>query len=502
MLGRSPPWQVPPGGRLRPFVEAGIPTFVDKPFTTDLKEGIAFVRMAKKKKVPITSYSVLSIQQSSLQFAEEMKKIGQLRTLVTTGPVDIESQWGGVFFYAIHQVDLICTLVSATPLQVSTTRHGPDGVATITFDDGSFAVVHCFKEKWGPFTYATAHGTEGAVHAGLPFDENPYLSGIKRFCKMFETGVQPVPPATYSPPGRDLGSDAEILRHGAPGEGEEGSEAVGSRGYQWGLARPAEHAVCGAGRACPAFSLTEVVPPPQQHDEREGGDRGEDKSGDRLAEEVGKEDQQVEHREPHRQPKAVELEGEHAPEDGGGDEHAGSGRWRDSTRPHTACSPMTTAISGSSLAMCLTYPQLPGQSCPSAGATGRRAVQLLAFLDAHPATRRPWVSPRARPQGRQATPGAPAAGTSGRSSSSGVSVYPHRIHSSVGIARSHSPGIQPGTLFGRDAEILREVYVRRRPTTRTTPPGVALAAEGDAWRNDPALLQGRKSSQSAREETG
>jgi len=185
---------------VRPFVEAGLPVFVDKPFTTDLKEGIEFVRLAKKKRVPITSYSTVSLQQSAVAFAEEMRKMGQLRTLVTTGPVDIESPYGGVFFYAVHQVDLICNLVPATPLKVSTSRQGADGVATITFDDGCFAVVHCFKEKWGPQMYATAHGAEGAVHAALVFDEKPYLTGVKRFCKMFETGVAPVPPATYLRP--------------------------------------------------------------------------------------------------------------------------------------------------------------------------------------------------------------------------------------------------------------------------------------------------------------
>ncbi len=184
----------------RPFVEAGVPVFVDKPLTTDLDEGIAFVRLAKAKKVPVTSYSVLSLQQSSLAFAEEMKGIGSLRSLVTAGPVDIESQYGGVFFYAVHQVDLICNLVEATPTSVSTVRQGKDGIATLTFDSGAFAVVHCLKDGWGAGFLATAYGSEKVAHATLGFDQNAYLSGIKRFCTMFETKVEPVPPATYLRP--------------------------------------------------------------------------------------------------------------------------------------------------------------------------------------------------------------------------------------------------------------------------------------------------------------
>jgi predicted dehydrogenase len=184
----------------RPFVEAGMPVFVDKPFTTDLDEGVAFVRLAKAKGVPITSYSVLSLQQSSLGFAEEMKGIGALRSLVTAGPVDIDSPHGGVFFYGVHQVDLICNLVEAAPVSVSTVRKGDDGVATITFDSGAFAVVHCLKDAWGPGFLATAYGSQKAVHQVLAFDEKMYLAGIKRFCRMFETGVEPAAPITYLRP--------------------------------------------------------------------------------------------------------------------------------------------------------------------------------------------------------------------------------------------------------------------------------------------------------------
>jgi predicted dehydrogenase len=184
----------------RPFVEAGLPVFVDKPLTTDLAEGVAFVRLAKKRRVPITSYSVLSLQQSSLAFAEEMKGLGTLRSLVTAGPVDIDSQYGGVFFYAVHQVDLICSLVEATPISVSTVREGNDGIATITFDSGAFAVVHCLKDSWSAGFLASAYGSQKAAHATLKFDENPYLAGIQRFCRMFETKVEPAPPATYLRP--------------------------------------------------------------------------------------------------------------------------------------------------------------------------------------------------------------------------------------------------------------------------------------------------------------
>ncbi len=205
---------------VRPFVEAGLPVFVDKPFTTNLAEGIEFVRFAREKGVPITSYSVLSLQQSSLAFAEEMKSLGTVRSLVTAGPVDIDSPYGGVFFYAVHQVDLICNLLEATPLSVSTVRQGNDGIATITFDSGAFAVVHCFKDSWKAGFLAAAYGSEKAAQAALTFDEKIYLPGIKRFCAMFETGVEPVPPATYLRPVAVLQAMQQAFDTGRPAQVE------------------------------------------------------------------------------------------------------------------------------------------------------------------------------------------------------------------------------------------------------------------------------------------
>jgi predicted dehydrogenase len=184
----------------RPFVEAGLPVFVDKPFCTELKEGIEFVRLARAKGAPITSYSVLSLQQSAVKFADDMKKLGRIRSLVTAGPVEIESAYGGVFFYAIHQVDLICGFLDARPAQVSAARHGNDGVAAITFDGGPLAVVHCLKDWWAAGFTATAYGDEGAYYSALPFDENAYLTGIRRFCEMFTTRKEPASPLTYLRP--------------------------------------------------------------------------------------------------------------------------------------------------------------------------------------------------------------------------------------------------------------------------------------------------------------
>lgn len=185
----------------KPFVEAGVPVFVDKPFCIDLKEGLDFVKLARAKNVPISSYSVLPLQQSAAEFRQAMQGLGKPRSIVTAGPVEIESQYGGVYFYGIHQVDFLLSLVEAVPLSVSTTRQGDDGLATITFDSGMLGVVHCLKGWSGGFTGSVFGDAKPYHHhSALAWDENIYLSGVRRFCKMFETKQEPVKPVSYLRP--------------------------------------------------------------------------------------------------------------------------------------------------------------------------------------------------------------------------------------------------------------------------------------------------------------
>ena len=199
----------------KPFVEAGVPVFVDKPFCIDLKEGIDFVKLARARNVPISSYSVLPLQESAAEFREAMKGVGKLRSFVTAGPVEIESQYGGVYFYGIHQVGFMLSLMEATPLNVSTTRQGDDGIATVAFDSGAFGIVHCLKGWSGGFT-GTVFGDEGAYHhhSALAWDKNIYLTGIRTFCRMFETKQEPVKPSSYLRPVAVLAAMQESFNTG------------------------------------------------------------------------------------------------------------------------------------------------------------------------------------------------------------------------------------------------------------------------------------------------
>jgi predicted dehydrogenase len=182
----------------KPFLEAGLPVFVDKPFCTDLAEGLELVRFARARGAAITSFSTLPLEPSVREFADHLQEIGRVRALVTAGPCDIDGPYSGVFFYGVHQVEMVLSFVGARPVSVTATRSGADGVATVTFDSGAIASLHCLQDWWGGGGFhAFACGEEGTHSAHLTSEEKPFLTGVKLFCGMFETGVEPVPPQRY-----------------------------------------------------------------------------------------------------------------------------------------------------------------------------------------------------------------------------------------------------------------------------------------------------------------
>lgn len=174
-----------------PLLEAGIPLFIDKPFCYRVEEGIRFLNRAKQLGVPVTSFSVLPKQQSFLRLQERIVALGELSTVITTGPCDINSPWGGVFFYGIHQVDMLLRL-TGYDLQEAAVHQGDgkDHIATLRFASGRMASINLIGSG-APNFHVTAIGANGRIDETITYDEKMYLSGIKAWVELFRTGHPP-----------------------------------------------------------------------------------------------------------------------------------------------------------------------------------------------------------------------------------------------------------------------------------------------------------------------
>lgn len=200
----------------RPFLEAGLPLFIDKPFARDPREARAFLAEARARKVPICSHSAVPFFDSAVTFAAALPALGRLRSVVAAGPADFESPWGGIFFYGIHQAELLVRLLPGDrPVTVSCLRRGDSGVVTVTFESGVLGVLQLLAGHAPGFSVA-AWGEAGVRAAPLPYGEKPFLTSIRRFCRMFETREEPEPGEAFCRPLDILDAACRALEAGAP----------------------------------------------------------------------------------------------------------------------------------------------------------------------------------------------------------------------------------------------------------------------------------------------
>ncbi len=171
-----------------PFLETRVPLFVDKPFCHRKAEGRKFLARARQLKVPVCSFSTLPKQASFKQLSKDVKKLGKIQTVISTGPCDIKSKWGGIFFYGIHQVDMILRLTGYDFYRTQIVKgKGQNHSANILFRSGTVATMNLIGESRAAF-HLSIVGEKGRIDREVVGDESMYLTGIKDFVRMFKTG--------------------------------------------------------------------------------------------------------------------------------------------------------------------------------------------------------------------------------------------------------------------------------------------------------------------------
>lgn len=203
---------------VRPLIEARIPAFVDKPFSFTVAEGWGLLQLARRKRVAVTSFSTIPEQAAfKKDLLKQVRAAGKITQIHSTGPCDIRSKYGGVFFYAIHQVDALLKAFGGgiETVQVVKGRRGnPNAAAVMTYRDGGPIVTMDFIVE-GKYGFAIrASGTKATVDYMHRSDENSYLTGIRKFVKMFRTGKRPHTPAEILEPIAVLAALSKSIRTG------------------------------------------------------------------------------------------------------------------------------------------------------------------------------------------------------------------------------------------------------------------------------------------------
>lgn len=172
-----------------PFVKAGIPTFVDKPFCYRLEEGKAFLAMAREVGTPVTSYSSIAHSEATFDMKAQLKELGSIHQLVRSGPVDLNSKYGGVFFYGVHIVQPLLYLFDEDVVKVRINRNGQNSGATLVFQNGMLASLVFTTKKYGWQTFVETEA--GIVELKSRVEAQKPGKNYTDMVHMFQTGEEP-----------------------------------------------------------------------------------------------------------------------------------------------------------------------------------------------------------------------------------------------------------------------------------------------------------------------
>ena len=166
--------------------KAGKTTFIDKPIAASLKDAKSIFKEAKKYKVPVFS-------SSSLRYATGMQeikqgKIGAVSGADTYSPMKFEKTHPDLFWYGIHGVEMLFTVMGPGCVSVQRTISEEQEVCTGIWDDGrigTFRGIKSGKQDYGGIAY----GKSGILHLGPYNGYDPLLIKIIEF---FKSGIPPV----------------------------------------------------------------------------------------------------------------------------------------------------------------------------------------------------------------------------------------------------------------------------------------------------------------------
>ena len=179
--------------QLIPVLKAGKPCFIDKPISGSLSDAVAIFEAAKKYKTPIFSSSSLRFGKTSL--AVRSGSVGTVMRAETTSPASLEPTHPDLFWYGIHGVESLFTVMGTGCVSVqrckTTDGKTPDG----KIDPGKIMVIGQWADgrvgiyMEGKDYTGKAIGNKGESPVGSYDGYEPLLFEVLKFAR---TGQPPV----------------------------------------------------------------------------------------------------------------------------------------------------------------------------------------------------------------------------------------------------------------------------------------------------------------------
>jgi len=169
--------------RCMPFVEAGLPVFVDKPLCDNAEDLKTFSRWVAEGK-PLLSSSCMRYAKEFIGYRLSTSDLGELRYVSITTPKTWER-------YGIHALEAVYPILGAGFLTARNTGKKDRNVVHFTHKSGADVIVVANMDMYGSFGVLTLCGTKD--HAQIEFKDSFYAfqTQLRAFIQYLQTGIQP-----------------------------------------------------------------------------------------------------------------------------------------------------------------------------------------------------------------------------------------------------------------------------------------------------------------------
>jgi len=171
--------------RAAPFVEAGLPVFVDKPMAINLPDLKQFLRW-QKSGAKILSTSGMRYIPEMQQVRRKSEELGELRWITSFTCKSWER-------YGIHALEAIYPQIGPGFLTAQTNHQEGSDIVHLTHRTGLQATIAAIHDAYGSFGAVHVYGTKGQLAITLKDTYTAFREQLVAFIEMLRSDQPPLP---------------------------------------------------------------------------------------------------------------------------------------------------------------------------------------------------------------------------------------------------------------------------------------------------------------------
>ena len=171
--------------RARPFIEAGIPVFIDKPLCDNRLDLATFSKWVAEGN-PLISSSAMRFAKEYVPYHRATHALGQLRHVSAA----LAKSWEA---YGIHALETVYPITGPGYVSVQNIGDANSNVVHLRHRDGIDVLLQVTKDMGGGFGMVTLAGTSAGLQLKFTDTYHAFRTQLVGFVDYLRTGKPPVP---------------------------------------------------------------------------------------------------------------------------------------------------------------------------------------------------------------------------------------------------------------------------------------------------------------------